>query len=433
MTAVHSRAAGRRVDFGPALAVADSVLYEGYLLYPYRRSSPKNRIRWQFGVLAPRAWIEARGPVPDGMAGSAESWWNRTECLVEAGADTVVELRLRYLQPARSPSTADTPGDPGVLDAAIPREVSAEFRPGHLAGFEMVVPIGEKDADVAGLDPAGTEQGHGVLTLTAARADAPPGLYRIVVRVENGSVIDAAADRPAALRRSLVSTHLLLGVSAGRFVSLIDPPEWAAPWARECRNVRSFPVLAGPPGSFELVISAPIILDDHPAVAPESPGDLFDAAEIDEILSLRTLTLTEAEKEEARSTDPRAAEILDRVDAMPPEILGRLHGAVRSLRPRRSRPPVGGDPQVDTGRAEYVAVAGTALGPGSRVRLRPHRRGTDAQDMFLAGRHATVETVLHDVDGSWFLAVSIDGDPRAEMGAGPGRLLHFSPDEVEPA
>ena len=37
-----------------ARAVADAVLYEGYLLYPYRASSSKNQSRWQFGVLGPQ-------------------------------------------------------------------------------------------------------------------------------------------------------------------------------------------------------------------------------------------------------------------------------------------------------------------------------------------------------------------------------------------
>ena len=75
-----------------------------------------------------------------------------------------------------------------------------------------------------------------------------------------------------------------------------------------------------------------LFLYDYPQIAPESPGDLYDATEIDEILTLRTMTLTDEEKREARATDPRAAAIIDRVDDMPPEILDRLHGAVRYLR-----------------------------------------------------------------------------------------------------
>ncbi|MBV8995805.1 MAG: hypothetical protein JO287_19360 [Pseudonocardiales bacterium] len=92
------------------------------------------------------------------------------------------------------------------------------------------------------------------------------------------------------------------------------------------------------------MLSSPILMDyDYPQVSPESPGDLFDATEIDEILSLRTLTLTDDEKLEARATDPRAAAIIDRVEEFPQEVLERLHGAIRSLRPVTRSLATGGD------------------------------------------------------------------------------------------
>jgi hypothetical protein len=158
------------------------------------------------------------------------------------------------------------------------------------------------------------------------------------------------------------------------------------------------------------VLSSPVILYDHPQLAPESPGDLHDATEIDEILTLRVLTLSDAERLEARRTDRRAAAILDRVESMPLEVLGRLHGTIR--------------------RPEPEPVAG--FGPGSRVRLCPRVRGTDAHDMFLAGRTARVVEVLHDVDGTEFLAVTVDDDPGAELHQWYGRTRHFRLDEVVP-
>jgi hypothetical protein len=395
-------------DFEPARAVADAVLYEGYLLYPYRRSSPKNRVRWQFGVLAPQEWIEARGPVREGISGSAESWWNQTECLLEGSTRTVVALQIRYLQPVQG----ECGGADGAFDEALPVEVPAAFSIADLLGSPRAVPLPHT---VAGSG----DVGRLVLNFTNTGARSP--LYRLHARLENTAELDPATPRPEALRSSMVAAHLLLHASEGSWLSMIDPPEWATPAARACRNVRAFPVLAGPPASRALVLSAPIILEDHPRVAPESPGDLFDAAEIDEILSLRTLTLSDDEKAEARSTDRRAAEIIDRVESMPPETMGRLHGTIRSRRiPGRSD-------DEDT-----VVVAGAHLGRGSRVCLRPRRRGTDAQDMFLTGRTATIETVLTDVDGTRFLAVALDDDPRVVMGAGPGRLLHFFQDEIEP-
>lgn len=409
-----NRPARIEADFGPARAVADAVLYEGYILYPYRRSSPKNRVRWQFGVLAPRDWIEARGRVADGISGSAESWWNQTECLLEGSEGALIEIRARYLQPCHRHSLHDceSASPDGAFDEAVPAEVPAAFTVAELLG-------GGRTVQLPNAVPGTGHAGRLIVNATDTGSRSP--LYRLHARMENTASLDPATTRPEALRKAMVAAHLLLHAREGSWLSMIDPPAWAAPAAGACRNVRAFPVLAGSPGDDDLVLSAPIILEDHPRVAPESPGDLFDAAEIDEILSLRTLTLTDDEKAEARITDRRAAEIIDRVESMSPETMGRLHGTIRSVRIL--------DPDGDR---ESLVVAGARLGRGSRVRLRPRSKGTDAQDMFLAGRTATVETVLTDVDGTRFLAVVLDDDPRIEMGAGPGRLLHFSEDEIEP-
>jgi hypothetical protein len=179
------------------------------------------------------------------------------------------------------------------------------------------------------------------LRLSISDAGAP--LRRLRVDVEN-AVTDQVVDAPRAevLRRCLVATHCLLTVRDGDFLSLVDPPDWASGAAKECVNLHTFPVLAGAGGGRDVVLSSPIIMYDHPGVAPESPGDLFEATEIDEILSLRTLTLTDAEKREARATDPRAKAIVDRVEALPGEVFARLHGAVRSL--RRAEPDVSSEP-----------------------------------------------------------------------------------------
>ena len=189
----------------------------------------------------------------------------------------------------------------------------------------------------------------------------------------------------------------------------------------------------GEPGRSDAVLASPIILYDHPQVAPESPGDLFDALEIDELLSLRTLTLTEEEKQEARRTDPRAAELLDRVEGLPPELWQRLHGAIRSLRPAQERAEAQQWWQeLAAPPPEYFDIAGHRIRRGSRVRLTPGVRRTDAQDMFLAGRLATVRELIEDVDGAKYLAVTVDDDPGAELHAAYGRFRYFAPDEVEP-
>ncbi|MEU9343115.1 hypothetical protein AB0D74_18105 [Streptomyces sp. NPDC048278] len=465
-------------------AVADAVLYEGYLLYPYRRSSPKNRARWQFGVLFPRDVAEADGPVRPGVSGSADSWYQQTECLLRVRRpDAVLRLRVRYLQ-LQHKQVEDADGRPveslrcadGTVQLTFEEAVAraAEFTVA-LDGDEHGFPVGSP----AGTDTEELPRGAGRIVRRRAEVRASTvlvaerlggDLLRLRVRTTNeGHLGDPRAPRDRALRHALIATHTLLGVEGAEFVSLVDPGRDLQDAARSCRNDFTFPVLGGAPpaaapedGSVSaLLLSSPIILPDHPQVAPESPGDLHDAGEIDEILTLRTMLLTDEEKREARATDPRAAEILDRVDTMPPEVFERLHGAIRSLSPvgeAAGSKATGDAPRVGTGpgpagrdplaarpawwqeggddglspATDTLLVDGVRVGAGSPVRLRPRGRGADAQDMFLAGRTATVAAVFHDVDGSSRLAVTVDDDPAAELHGWYGRFHYFRPDEVEP-
>src|SRR5579875_1650810 len=484
--------------FEAARATADAILYEGYLLYPYRRSSAKNRVRWQFGVLVPRAWAQARGLAEGGVAGSAESWWQQAECLLEAAEDATIGCRVRFLQLQRKSVEERLPGGSyrrvdaleagGRLELAFDEAVPREFGAGAavtdlLAGERRLTlrePAGEDVEPLGtGSGDAGREGGRVVrrrwpLTATVTMSanscpvpeaaegrKAPSRLLRLRLRVENtGGAIGEDEPREEALRGSLIAAHALLTVRGGSFLSLLEPPRWAEQAARACSNVHVFPVLAGEHGSRDVMLASPILLYDYPQVAPESPGDLHDSAEIDEILSLRTLTLTDAEKREARATDPRAAAILDRIDVMPPEVMSRLHGAVRSLgplpaaspEPAASQEPAGDaggdtdggwqrpdtpwwDPGADASvspETDSVVIAGTRVSKGSRVRLRPRRHGTDPQDIFLDGRTALVEAVLLDVDGSYHLAVTLEDDPGADLNQWYGRFRYFSPDEAEP-
>jgi hydrogenase maturation protease len=138
--------------------------------------------------------------------------------------------------------------------------------------------------------------------------------------------------RDAVLFQSFVSTHTILQVRHGSFISLMDPPQELQALAKQCQNLHTWPVLAGNEGERDAMISSPIILYDYPQIAPESPGALFDGTEIDEILSLRIMTLTDEEKEQMRQ-DERAREILERTEALTPEQFMKLHGAIRELRP----------------------------------------------------------------------------------------------------
>lgn len=409
---VPSFEAGRRV--------ADAVLYEGYLLYPYRSSAQKNRLRWQFGVLAPRRWAEA---------GGGDGWRNRTETVAEADSSAAFHLKLRFLH-------LETRHDAGgEWDEGAEREVDAVVGMAGAAGGEAVEFAFPALPARPGYRRTAIE---GCMRVSASRLPDPYGAVRLRVDVENTTGwYRPGAGRDEALRHSLVATHLLIGVSAGRFVSLADPPQWARPAAERCVNEGTWPALIG--DTAQVVLSSPIILPDHAEVAPESPGDLFDATEIEEILGLRILALTDEEKLQARQTDPRAAAIVDRLETMPPEVWQRLHGALRSLHPARGRPDVsvtgtpwwdpGSDLSVSPG-TDSVRVGGVAVTAGSRVRLHPGR--ADAQDMFLAGRTAVVQAVLNDVDGGWHLAVTLDDDPSADLMRAHGRYLYFHPDEVEP-
>jgi hypothetical protein len=251
-----------------------------------------------------------------------------------------------------------------------------------------------------------------------------------------------ATDKPEAIAVSMIGTHLLLEITGGEFVSLLEPPDSASDAAARCRHHRCFPVLAGPPGRADLVLVSPIILYDHPEIAEQSKGALYDSTEIDEILTLRVMTMTDAEKAQARATDPLAAAIIDRCDAMSPEALLDLHGVLRNP---HARPDSGlipeipadvqwWDPLADNAvrpDTDGVLVNGTRIARGSRVRLRPSRRA-DAQDLFYADRIARVTSVHEDVDGDQHIGVVIEDDPAADMHDWYGRYLYFAPDEVEP-
>ncbi|HEX7148435.1 MAG TPA: hypothetical protein VF512_13070 [Actinomycetota bacterium] len=447
-------------SFEVARKVADAVLYEGYLLYPYRASAAKNQARWQFGVLMPRLWSES---------GPDEPWSTQTECLLEPEDTTTVRVLVRFLHvQSKTVEAVDVeagtfneapalPVDGSELvpwDEATEQEVTVEVPLARLLAGELSTPFERPGG--RRVEPVHTVAGKlagrtvrrrwpvmGLVRLSAERLEGPYGLVRLRLQLENATAWnDPGADRSVALRHSLVAAHSLLGIDRGVFLSLLDPPEWAKPAAEACKNLHTWPVLIGEEGRRDAMLSSPIILYDHPTIAPESPGDLFDATEIDEILTLRTMALTEAEKREARATDERAAAIIDRVDSMPPELLERLHGAVRYLTGVAGK-PVEDEPELvpwwDPGadrtvspETDGVVVAGVTVVKGSRVCLRPGQRRADAQDMFLAGRLATVEAVFLDVDGDRHLAVTLDEDPAADLQRWHGRYLYFSPDEVEP-
>jgi hypothetical protein len=439
-------------------AIADAVLYEGYLLYPYRASSSKNQSRWQFGVLgAPKATA----------ASFAEDPTMSMQCLLEAGASPgSVAVHLRFLQlQVRSVEERSGAGyrpvDELVVDGRSllswdeARECEVELPTYDLSGaFEGAAPTVRTTVDVPGgediepvVDGAGNELGRIVRRCLPLRAEvdigaeADDGFARLTVAVANTHP-DEAHGKDEAIRISLIGTHVLIVADGAGFVSLLEPPEAAAAAAERCRQRRCYPVLVGPTGSSDVVLGSPIILYDHPEIAEQSAGALFDSTEIDEILSQRVMTMTDAEKAEARATDPRAAEIIDRCDQMSPETLRDLHGVLRDPRGPRATPEAALDPgdvpwwdpaadesiRPDT---DSVLINGVSVAKGSLVRVHPSRRA-DAQDLFFADQVARVTAVLADVDGETHVAVVLVDDPAADMHEWYGRYFYFAPEELEP-
>lgn len=425
--------------FAAAQQVADAVLYEGYVLYPYRASARKNQIRWTFGLLAPRDHVDAD---------PGESCSMRTELIVDGGPDTTVHIRVRYLQvQARTVQVNGEPVPQAEIDGAvwtsfeeaIEQSAALSLRVGTDASTAFDAPGGEDQEELGG-GARLVRVRHplrGTIEAQVEPLDGPFGLYRLRVDITNvtpwGSV---GARREDVCGHSLAAVHTLLAVDAGRFLSVLDPPEFASRAVGACCSIGTFPVLIAD----DVVLSSPITLYDHPAIAPESGGDMFDGTEIDEILALRVLTLTDEEKREARATDPRAAAVIDRCAAMTPETFSSLHGTFRSVDELGLAGSSSADaalpwwePAVDEAFdpwTDTVWLGSARVGQGSRVVLRPSRR-SDAQDLFVAGRPATVAGVFHDVDDDVYLAVTLDDDPAADVRQWHGRYLYFLPDEVE--
>jgi hypothetical protein len=432
-------------------AVADAVLYEGYLLYPYRGTSSKNQSRWQFGVLGPPGAADAGLGEDDSLAAQ----FLVDGALKEAAAITVV-VRFLHLQHRRAERQLPGGGFEGV-DALTTRSASwltwdeavdceRSFGPLALDGQRRTLSVTvEAATEIEALEGGRLvrerQEVCGELTLDSE----PDGeLRRVSIRINN--VGAAAAGKRDAITRSMIGTHVIAAVAGGRFISLLEPPPAAQDAASRCAQHRCFPVLAGTPGTDDMLLISPIILYDHPQVAEQSNTALYDSTEIDEILTLRVMTMTDEEKAQARATDPRAARIIDQCDAMSPEAMARLHGVLRDPHGADASQAAAGlvpevpdgvdwwDPLADNAvrpEIDAVLVNGVRVARGSRVRLRP-KRHADAQDIFVAGRTARVTSVHEDVEGNKHLGVVVDDDPAADLHDWYGRYLYFSPDEVEP-
>jgi hypothetical protein len=320
------------MNFEGAEKIAAAILYEGYILYPYRPTAIKNRQRWNFGTLYPRVYAEAQRP--------QEPFHLITECLAVADAGARLDVRISFLQLVPTQST-DKLTDPSLAwDEAVERTSEhAGLRISELvtspislameietAGNSTPLRSGRDDNFVAQRQNMRIEVSIGADTLR-------DGIYKLRLELQNATPLPsgAGAKRDEALPLSFVSAHLLLGISGGEFESLLDPDPAYREAVAACCNTGVFPVLVGEEPDRSMMFCSPIILYDYPKIAPESEGDFFDGTEMDEMLTLRVLTLTDSEKEEIRNGDPRARRILERTEALSSDSLLKAHGVIRGL------------------------------------------------------------------------------------------------------
>jgi hypothetical protein len=292
--------------------IADAILYEGYILYPYRASALKNGQRWNFGVLYPPEYAAAQ------QGSDASSM--QCECFARLAPDRDAKLcvAVRFLQLVARDSWQE----------AVAREIVTDGPGTHSFLFPA---RGERDAARI---VRRQEQVEGLIEVDVQPAH--DGWSRVSVRISNCGLFDVPSEdsaawpvRQAALNRSLVSTHAILRTPCGEFASLLDPPEQLRQLSAQCSNIGLWPVLAGEAAPPDTMLASPIILYDYPQIAPQSAGALFDGTEIDEILSLRILTLTDDEKREMCETDPKARLLLERTESLDPEQWLQLHGVMR--------------------------------------------------------------------------------------------------------
>jgi hypothetical protein len=444
--------------------IANAVLYEGYLLYPYRHTAIKNRQRWTIGVVYPREYSEANG--------SVEPWTMQTECLIEGQADTSLDVYVRFLHLlVRTAVQSETANAPSELDMADTHEWSLAARMANdpweegverevsilnLSLHDLLISPRRVEIDFPGgrmveymVDGSTAEIVReqrpvmGTVIITAEQGGS--NLFKVCVQIENTTpetgpeILERTAQgrRDTVFLQSFISTHTILQVRGGDFISLLDPPEPVQTVAKECKNRHSWPVLVGKEGDRDAMLSSPIILYDYPQIAPESPGTLFDGTEIDEILTLRIMTLTDEEKEQMRQGDARAREILERTEALSPEQFMKLHGTIRSLRPvseGTGTSSAGKDyPGEDYPPPASIRVAARVVKAGDRVRLHP-RACADVFDMLLEGKTARVLSIEQDFENRTYLVVTVDDDPGREQWDErvlPGHRFFFFPEEVE--
>jgi len=370
--------------------LVDSLLYEGYALYPYTPGSTKNATPTPFGIVYPPAYAAGLSTTFDHL---------ELRCALDAPPDAVLAAEIRFLVAG------------GERHQAAARRLELS---GAMVGALAVDPA-EKEARI---EP---ERGAPLtIAMRLAATALDDGTYAVSLRVENRTVVSSGLDRAGALTRSLISTHPIMHVVGGRFIS---------PLERRLDSVNTFPVLATP--ADDAVLGAAIVLPDHPQIAPESRGSLFDGTEIEEALLLHVQVLSDEERAEIEQQDPAVREMIARAAAATPADIISLHGRTELRDPQTDAPPTEPAWLPDPRAGEDTAdVAGKSFRRGGKVVIRP-AQNADIQARMLDGRVATIEKIFTDYDGKTHLGVTIDDDPGQELMRETGRYLYFFAPEVE--
>jgi hypothetical protein len=439
--------------------IVNTVLYEGYILYPYRASSPKNqRERFTFGRVYPKIYREVQN--------GAEPFTMQTECLLQTQGDSpLLKIAIGFLQPMRR--------EIGVLEKVLPflpantepkfksvsqLEVKGKVFQAWTEAIERKVlispdaflqpmeipflfpakrqfePILNENGEVVGIILRHQELLEGKIEIKTE--SLATNLFKISVRVLNLSPV-AKADLEISeniLQRTLTSAHIVLEVSNAKFVSLLEPPEEFKTFAEGCKNTGVWPVLVGDQarGERKTMLASPIILYDYPQIAPESAGDFFDGTEMDEMLTLRVLTMTDAEKREMQ-VDDFSRRILERTHALDGESFLKLHGVMREVNPPQPETFASEDFFNPAHPVKSILIGGVEVKPGDRVSICPKRRA-DAMDLLLTGKIAIIEAIEQDAEDKIHLALVLEDDPGRDLGLvrQSGHRFFYGADEVQP-
>jgi hypothetical protein len=376
--------------------LADSLLYEGYALYPYTPAATKNATPTPFGIAYPPAYAAAQRAAFDHV---------RIEVAVlpcVPGETAEIEAAALFLLATGPDNRAGRHRigiEPTSLDRLIetPREAELSF--------------------------AGGSGVSGRLRISASPAEG--GTTRVRATVANTTPLAPSEaqgmDRAAALRRSLLSCQTLLGLRGARFASPLEDEGAVGRAVQGCKSVNHWPVLASPED--DAVLGAAILLPDHPAIAAESRVNTFDNTEIEEALLLHVQTLSDSEREAIEAQDdPVVRSMIDRAGSTTAEEMLALHGMMREDAPAVGGAEVRGERELTVGNRSFRLDGKVVLRPGT---------GGDPYDGMMDGRTATIRRIYIDYDGRPHLGVTIDDDPMAEVLDESGRYLFFFPDEVE--